>query len=139
METFIILFSATNKTCPNERTSLNLGLTRGVFDLKKLLLTAALLLGTNANAEQQTCSQAVSMLSAMAVAGAHEEILKYSLNDGLNGRVTAEEERAIYLETMRAIYVNQGFILLGKPHATKDLEATVELIICDYLALWPED
>ena len=107
--------------------------------MKKLLLTAALLLGTNANAEQQTCSQAVSMLSAMAVAGAHEEILKYSLNDGLNGRVTAEEERAIYLETMRAIYVNQGFILLGKPHATKDLEATVELIICDYLALWPED
>ena len=110
-----------------------------MLDLKKLLLTAVLLLGTNANAEQQTCSQAVSMLSAMAVAGAHEEILKYSLNDGLNGRVTAEEERAIYLETMRVIYTSQGFKLQGRPSATNDIEDTVELVICEFLALWPED
>lgn len=64
-----------------------------------------MLVGTNANADQLKCSQAVFILAALVASDAPDDVIKYTINVGLNGRVSEEREREIYLSTIRTIHL----------------------------------
>ena len=107
--------------------------------MRKLLLTVAMLVGTNANANELKCSQAVDILAAMVVSDAPDDVIKYTINVGLNGRVSEEREREIYLSTMRTIHTLYGFKILGDVSFQDDWRDTARKIICWVDKTWPDD
>ena len=127
-------------TCPYEKGKLCFGLGYlGVCAFRKLLLTVVMLVGTNANANELKCSQAVDILAAMVVSDAPDDVIKYTINVGLNGRVSAEREREIYLSTMRTIHTIYGFNILGDGSFQDDWRDTARKIICWVNEAWPDD
>ena len=107
--------------------------------MRKLLLTVAMLVGTNANANELKCSQAVDILAAMVVSDAPDDVIKYTINKGLNGRVSEKREREIYLSTMQTIHTLYGFNILGDGSFQDDWRGTARKIICWVNEAWPDD
>ncbi len=107
--------------------------------MRKLLLTVAMLVGTNANANELKCSQAVDILAAMVVSDAPDDVIKYTINKGLNGRVSEKREREIYLSTMQTIHTLYGFKILGDVSFQDDWRDTAMKIICWVDKTWPKD
>ena len=106
--------------------------------MRKLLLAVVMLVGTNANADQLKCSQAAVILAAMVASDAPDDVIKYTINVGLNGRVSEEREREIYLITMRIIHTLYGFDILFDSSEVK-WPAYAKRDICLTNKVWPDD
>ena len=107
--------------------------------MRKLLLAVVMLVGTNANADQLKCSQAVFILAALVASDAPDDVIKYTINVGLNGRVSEEREREIYLSTMRTIHLLYGAEFLGFGSSVSDWPTSARRNICSIDKVWPDD
>jgi|TARA_B110000902_G_scaffold239409_1_gene288050 hypothetical protein len=120
--------------------------------MRQILLSVVFVLSGAAqvNAQQMDCKTAVGFLIGMAVAGAPEDVVKGTIKEGLNGRVSEAKEQEIYLKTMRYIYSIYGSELMSQSMSTNitgvdngidilEMGETIENVVCVIRRVWPNE
>ena len=120
--------------------------------MRQILLSVVFILSgvAQVNAQQMDCKTAVGFLMGLAVAGAPEDVVKDTIKDGLNGRVSEAKEQEIYLKTMRFIYSIYGLKLLDQSMSKNvsgvdngidiiEMADTIENVVCVIRRVWPNE
>ena len=120
--------------------------------MRQILLSVVFVLSgvAQVNAQQMDCKTATGLLIAMAAAGAPEDVVKDTIKDGLNGRVSEAKEQEIYLKTMRYIYSIYGLKLLDQSMSKNvsgvdngidiiEMSNTIENLVCVIRRVWPNE